>query len=145
MSLSPDSAVPVAGDEPLRRKSLASGPSLARINNEPSATNFIGNPIMPPFVASRVRKFAPTSKSTEVIARFGLRMAAVVTFAVLGGIGFERGLTVMLWMSAILATVIAMFDREEPLDATLNHWDEATAYAALCCLACTFEPAAQFG
>jgi hypothetical protein len=100
---------------------------------------------MPPFVASRVRKFTRTSKSAEVIARFGLRMAAVVAFAVLGGIGFERGLTVMLWMSAILATVIAMFDREEPLDAALNHWDEASAYAALCCLACTFEPAASFG
>jgi hypothetical protein len=96
---------------------------------------------MPPFVASRVRKFSLTSKSAEVIARFGLRMAAIVVFAVLGGIGFERGLTVMLWMAAILATVIAMFDREELADTTLNHWDEASAYAALCCLACMFAPA----
>lgn len=46
---------------------------------------------------------------------------------------------VMLWMSTILGTVIAMYDREEPLDAALNHWDEAMAYAALCCLACAFE------
>jgi hypothetical protein len=96
---------------------------------------------MPPFVASRVRKFSLTSKSAEVIARFGLRMAAIVVFAVLGDIGFERGLTVMLWMAAILTTVIAMFDREELADTTLNHWDEASAYAALCCLACMFAPA----
>jgi hypothetical protein len=46
---------------------------------------------------------------------------------------------VMLWMSTTLGTVIAVFDHEEPLDAALNHWDEAMAYAALCCLACTFE------
>jgi hypothetical protein len=94
---------------------------------------------MLPFVASRARKLAQASKSTEVVARFGLRMVAIAAFAVLGGIGFQRGLTVMLWMSAILAAVIAMFDREEPLSSVLNHWDEAIAYAALCCLACTFE------
>ncbi|HET7889171.1 MAG TPA: hypothetical protein VFL62_23325 [Bradyrhizobium sp.] len=100
---------------------------------------------MPPFVASRVRKLALTSKSAEVIARFGLRLAAMVAFAVLGGIGFERGLTVMLWMSAILSTVIAMYDREELLDSALNHWDEAGAFTALCCLACIFEPTSRFG
>jgi hypothetical protein len=38
-----------------------------------------------------------------------------------------------------------MFDREEPADTVLNHWDEASAYAALCCLGFAFEPAAQFG
>ncbi len=91
------------------------------------------------FVASRVRNLTQASKSTEVIVRFGLRMAAVAGFAVFGGIGFQRGLTVMLWMSAILGGVIATFDREEPLASVLNHWDEAIAYAALCCLACAFE------
>jgi hypothetical protein len=98
-----------------------------------------GNQIMPPFVASRDRNLTQASKSTEVMVRFGLRMAAIAAFAVFGGIGFQRGLTVMLWMSAILGAVIAMFDREEPLSSALNHWDEAMAYAALCCLACTFE------
>jgi hypothetical protein len=95
--------------------------------------------MMPPFVASRVRNLTQTSISTEVIVRFGLRMTAVVAFAVFGGIGFQRGLTVMLWMSAILGAVIATFDREDPLGSVLNHWDEAMAYAALCCLACIFE------
>lgn len=100
---------------------------------------------MLPFVASRARKLTLTSKSTQVMLRFGLRMTAILAFAVVGGIGFERGLTVMLWMSAILSGVIAMFDREEPLAASLNHWDEAMAFAALCCLACTFESPVQFG
>ena len=100
---------------------------------------------MPLSVASRVRNFTRSSKSAEVVARFGLRMITIFAFAALSGIGFERGLTVMLWMSAILSTVIAMFDREEPADTVLNHWDEASAYAALCCLGFAFEPAAQFG
>ncbi len=100
---------------------------------------------MPPFVAGRARKLTQTSKTTQVMLRFALRMAAVVAFAVLGGIGFERGLTVMLWMSTILCGIIATFDREEPLDAALNHWDEAMAFAALCCLACTFESPVPFG
>jgi hypothetical protein len=103
------------------------------------------NPIMLPFVASRARKLTLTSKSTQVMLRFGLRMAAILAFAVVGGIGFERGLTVMLWMSTILSGVIAAFDHEEPLAASLNHWDEAMAFAALCCLACTFESSVQFG
>ena len=97
---------------------------------------------MPPFVASRVRNFTQASTiSTEVIIRFGLRMAMITAFAMFAGIGFQRGLTVMLWMSAILGAVIATFDREEPLGPTLTHWDEAMAYAALCCLTCTFEHA----
>ena len=99
---------------------------------------------MPPFVASRAHKLTLASKSMQVMARFGLRMAAIVAFAAFCGIGFERGLTVMLWMSTILSGVIAAFDREEPLDASLNHWDEAMAFAALCCIACTLESFPQF-
>src|SRR5579862_2678567 len=140
MRFSPDSNALARGGETFWRQRLASGPSLATNPTNSPPRNFIGNPIMPPFVASRVRKLSPASISAEVIARLGLRMAVIVAFAALGGIGFERGLTVMLWMSAILATVVAMFDQEELADASLNHWDEASAYAALCCLACAFAP-----
>jgi hypothetical protein len=116
------------------------GPSLAGKKRCSSTTIItLESELMPPFVASRDRKLAQASKATEVLARFGLRMAAVVAFAVFGGIGFQRGLTVMLWMSAILCAVVATFDREDPLGSVLNHWDEAMAYAALCCLACAFE------
>ena len=73
-------------------------------------------------------------KSTEVIVRFCLRMIILVIFAAFGSIGFGRSLTALLWMSAILSAVLATFEREQPLDAALNHWDETMAYAALCCL-----------
>jgi hypothetical protein len=99
---------------------------------------------MPPFVASRVRNLTQASKSTEVIVRFGLRMVAIVAFAAFCGIGFERGLTLLLWMSTILSGVLATYDREEPLDAVLNHWDETMAYAALCCLASAFDYSAPW-
>jgi hypothetical protein len=73
-------------------------------------------------------------KSTEVIVRFCLRMIILVIFAAFGSIGFGRSLTALLWMSTILSAVLATFEREQPLDAALNHWDETMAYAALCCL-----------
>jgi hypothetical protein len=109
-----------------------------QVNKAIQRNSLSEHPIMLSFVASRARQLTLTSKSTQVMFRFGLRMTAVLAFAAFGGIGFERGLTVMLWMSTILSGVIATFDREEPLDAALNHWDEAMAFAALCCLACTF-------
>ena len=96
---------------------------------------------MLPFVASRARTLTQASISAQVVVRFGLRMATIVAFAALCGIGFGRGLTVLLWMATILSAVLATFDREEPLNASLNHWDEAIAYAALCCLACVDFPA----
>jgi hypothetical protein len=78
-------------------------------------------------------------KSTKVIVRFFLRMIVLVIFAAFGGVGFDRSLTVLLWMSTILSALLATLEREEPLDAALNHWDETMAYAALCCLVSGFD------
>ena len=80
-------------------------------------------------------------KSTQVIVRFGVRMVVLVVFAAFGSIGFDRSLTALLWMSTILSAVLATLEQEEPLDAVLNHWDETTAYAALCCLVSGFDRA----
>jgi hypothetical protein len=80
-------------------------------------------------------------KSTEVILRFGLRMIVLIIFAAFGGAGFDRSLTALLWMSAILSTVLASLEQDGPFDAVLNNWDEAMAYAALCCLVSGFDPA----
>jgi hypothetical protein len=77
-------------------------------------------------------------ETTEVIARFCLRVIVLVIFAAFGSIGFGRSLTALLWMAAILSAVLATFEREQPLDTVLNHWDETMAYAALCCLASGF-------
>jgi hypothetical protein len=80
-------------------------------------------------------------RSIRVIVRFCLRMLILVVFAAFGGIGFDRSLTALLWMSAILSSVLAALEHEAPLDTVLNHWDEALAYAALCCLFSGFSPA----
>ena len=80
-------------------------------------------------------------KSTEVIVRFCLRMVVLVIFAAFGSIGFDRSLTALLWMSTILSAVLATLEREQPLAAVLNHWDETMAYAALCCLVSGFDRA----
>jgi hypothetical protein len=69
-----------------------------------------------------------------VIIRFFLRMTILVVFAAFGGIGFGRNLATLLWMSIVLCAVIGTLKREPPIDRALNHWDEAVAYAALCCL-----------
>jgi hypothetical protein len=78
-------------------------------------------------------------KSTQVIARFCLRMTILIIFAAFGSIGFDRSLTALLWMSTILSALLATIRYEEPLDSALNHWDEAMAYAALCCLISGFD------
>jgi VIT1/CCC1 family predicted Fe2+/Mn2+ transporter len=69
-----------------------------------------------------------------MLVRFGVRMIILVAFAGFGSIGFGASLAALLWMSAILSTVIAVIKREPLFDAVLNHWDETIAYAALCCL-----------
>ncbi|HLG82565.1 MAG TPA: hypothetical protein VKY22_16240 [Bradyrhizobium sp.] len=73
-------------------------------------------------------------RSGEVIVRFLVRMIVLIGFAAIAGIGFAPGLAMLLWMSTILSAGIATFKRELPLSDALNHWDEAVAYIALCCL-----------
>jgi hypothetical protein len=70
-------------------------------------------------------------RSTQVIVRFCLRLGILVTFAAFASIGFGRSLAALLWMSIILCAVVGAVKREPLLGAVLNHWDEATAYAAL--------------
>jgi hypothetical protein len=79
------------------------------------------------------------AKSIQVIVRFFLRIVVLMIFAALGSIGFDRSLTVLLWMSTVLSAALATLEQEEPLDSVLNHWDETMAYAALCCLVSGFD------
>ena len=94
---------------------------------------------MPLFAGPHDPNLTRVAKSTEVIARFCLRMVILMIFAAFGGIGFDRSLAALLWMSTILSAVLATFGREQPLDTVLNHWDETMAYAALCCLVGGFD------
>jgi uncharacterized protein YybS (DUF2232 family) len=77
-------------------------------------------------------------KSIQVMVRFGLRMGILVIFGVFAGTSFAGSMVALLWMSAILCAVYATMRRELPFRADLNHWDEMTAYIALCALASRF-------
>ena len=72
--------------------------------------------------------------SREVIARFALRTIVLLAFAAFAGVGFQKSLTALLWMSAIINVIFATTRREFPLANALNHWDEAAAYLAVYCL-----------
>ena len=69
--------------------------------------------------------------SIQILIRFCVRMIILVAFAAFSGIGFDRSLAALLWMSIILCAVIGIMKREQPFGAALNHWDESVAYAAL--------------
>ena len=77
--------------------------------------------------------------STQVIVRFCLRIGILVIFAACASIGFGRSLAALLSMSIVLCAVIGTLKREPPLGMVLNHWDEATAYAALFSLVSVFD------
>ena len=73
-------------------------------------------------------------QSVQVMVRFGFRLAIMIGFAVFAGAGISRGLVALLWMSALICALAGLFKREMPFAANLNHWDEMTAYVALCAL-----------
>ncbi|WP_375776313.1 hypothetical protein ACE103_32125 [Bradyrhizobium sp. ma5] len=73
-------------------------------------------------------------QSVQVMVRFGFRIAIMIGFAVFAGAGFGRGLVTLLWMSALICALAGLVKREMPFAANLNHWDEMTAYVALCAL-----------
>ena len=66
-----------------------------------------------------------------VLVRFGIRITILTTFAALGGAGFGTSLAALSAMAAILCSVAAAVQREVVFPRSLNHWDEALAYAAL--------------
>ncbi len=78
------------------------------------------------------------AQTIRVIIRFWLRMVILLVFAAFSSIRFDQSLMLLLLMSTILSAVMATLKREEPLGSVLNHWDEAIAYVALCCLIITF-------
>ena len=73
-------------------------------------------------------------RSRQVIVRFCLRIIALGAFASFGMNGLGASLAVLLWMTAVLATIAAVLKRERVLSSALTHWDEAAAYSALYCL-----------
>jgi hypothetical protein len=60
-----------------------------------------------------------------------MRIIILITFAAFSTVGFGPSLAALLAMAALLCTVVATVRREAMFSRTLNHWDEAVAYAAL--------------
>jgi hypothetical protein len=89
---------------------------------------------------ARIPNLSRELRSTEVIVRFCVRVGILVAFAAFASVGFSRSLAALLWMSIFLCAVIGAVKREPPFGAVLNHWDEATAYAALFSLVSIFDP-----
>jgi hypothetical protein len=79
------------------------------------------------------------AQALRVIIRFWLRIVILLAFAAFSSIRFDQILMLLLLMSTVLSAVLAMLKREEPLAPVINHWDEAIAYAALCCLIVAFD------
>jgi hypothetical protein len=73
-------------------------------------------------------------RSVQVLVRFGFRLAIMIGFAAFASIGFGKGLVALLWMSALICALVGLVRREPPFTKSLNHWDEMTAYVALCAL-----------
>ncbi len=66
-----------------------------------------------------------------MLARFGVRIVILTTFAAFGGVGFGTSFAALSAMSSVLCAIVATMRREPPFPRTLNHWDEALTYAAL--------------
>ncbi|GKQ54681.1 hypothetical protein [Bradyrhizobium sp. Ce-3] len=81
-----------------------------------------------------IKQLPQQLQSVQVMVRFGFRLAIMIGFAVFAGAGFGRGIVTLLWMSALICALAGLVKREMPFAADLNHWDEMTAYVALCAL-----------
>jgi hypothetical protein len=75
--------------------------------------------------------FPQQLNSCQVLVRFFVRLIILSSFAAFGSIGFTRSFAALLWMAIILCAVVGIMRREPVLHASLNHWDETVAFAAL--------------
>jgi len=70
-------------------------------------------------------------ESSRVLLRFCVRMVILASFAAFSSIGFNKSLSVLLWMAMVFTAAGAFIRREPPFPAVLNHWDEMMGYAAI--------------
>jgi hypothetical protein len=66
--------------------------------------------------------------SSQVLLRFGYRLALLGIFAILGTHGFALTLAALLAGAAIFCATMGAVRREAPLGPELTYWDEAAAY-----------------
>jgi hypothetical protein len=70
-------------------------------------------------------------ESSRVLLRFCVRIIILTSFAAFSSIGFNKCLSVLLWMAMVFTAVGAFIKREPPFSTVLNHWDEMMGYAAI--------------
>ena len=77
--------------------------------------------------------------SGRVLLRFCVRIIILASFAAFSSIGFNKSLSVLLWMAMVFCTVGAMVKREQAFTKVLNHWDEMMGYALILALLGVFD------
>ena len=85
------------------------------------------------------QELKPGLESTRAMVRFFLRTIILACFAAFSGGGFNKSMSVLLWMAMVFSAVGGFIRREQPFGAVLNHWDEMMGYAAILALLGVFE------
>ena len=76
--------------------------------------------------------------ASQVVVRFGLRLAFVAAFATAGHEGYAATLSEFLVLTAVCCAALATVRREAMFGPILTHWDEAAVYAVIGRVAATF-------
>jgi hypothetical protein len=66
-----------------------------------------------------------------VLARFGLRLAILVFFAIASPLDARLVLSNLMVMAASFCVILAQARRERMNASVLTHWDEAAAYTLI--------------
>jgi hypothetical protein len=85
------------------------------------------------------QELKPGLESTRAMVRFFLRVIILAGFAAFSGGGFNKSMSVLLWMAMVFSAVGGFIRREQPFGTVLNHWDEMMGYAVILALLGVFE------
>lgn len=76
--------------------------------------------------------------SGHALLRFGVRMTVMLAVSAFGRIEFDRSLAALMWIAMVFCAMVALVRGERAFGGSLNHWDEAVAYAAVLALVNVF-------
>jgi hypothetical protein len=79
-------------------------------------------------------------ESGRALVRFFVRVIILAGFAAFSSVGFDKSLSILLWMAMVFSAVGAFIKREPPFAAVLNRWDEMMGYAAILALIGVLDP-----
>jgi hypothetical protein len=73
-------------------------------------------------IATRPTTNSPANGSERIARHHPCRLRAA---------GFDKGLSVLLWMAMVFCTRREFIKDEQPFATVLNHWDEMMGYATV--------------